>query len=265
MPILTFYKKIIAAVLISCVVLLSPIAAANSLDQAIRASLENSTAIAAARQTWITTREDIGSNTATSDLSARLTSTGALGQSDNQDGRGFIASHSLSTGITLSKNIYDGGQSAENVALGEINLQIATANYKKIEQSVILATVEAYLNIFKTRREAKLHDENLSRLAAHVNAARIRVVAGAATPTRLAEANARYAHAQSDAILTDTRLNNAKDNFRSITGRMPDNFAEPAVATNLPKDLHSAETIALSDHPDILIIHCCRACSKPGL
>lgn len=252
MPFLAIHRPIIIAVSVCCICFSPLPTMAMSLEEAIRASLKNSVVISAARQSWIASRESIGSNTLTSDLTARLTSTGTLAETDKQDGGGFNKSNSLGTDITLSKNLYDGGQAKENVRLAEINLQMASAHYAKKEQDVILTTVEAYLNVSKARRETKLHDKNLTRLEAHVNAVKIRVEAGATTPTRLAEAKARYARAKSDAILTQTRLNNAEDNFRSLTGTTGYSLMQPAVAHNLPKDMLSAETVAQSAHPDIL-------------
>jgi outer membrane protein len=154
--------------------------------------------------------------------------------------------------VTLSKNLYDGGQTKEKTLLAEINLQQASAIYAKTEQGVILGTIEAYLNVLKAGREVKLHARNLTRLEARVNAAKIRVDAGAATPTRLAEARARYARAQSDSILAETRLTNAEDSFRSLTGKDARDFVEPSITGNLPIDLLDAETKAQEGHPDIL-------------
>jgi outer membrane protein TolC len=138
MPIQFTYKPVIVAVLVCYVSFSSPPTMAISLEDAIRASLKNSTVILAARQSWIASRESIGSNTTTSDLTARLTSTGTLAETDKQDGSGFNKSNSLGTGITLSKNLYDGGQAKENVRLAQINLQMASATYAKSEQAVIL-------------------------------------------------------------------------------------------------------------------------------
>lgn len=154
--------------------------------------------------------------------------------------------------MTLSKNLYDGSQTKEKTRLAEINLQQASAIYAKTEQGVIFGTIEAYLNVLKAGREVKLHARNLTRLEAHVNAAKIRVDAGAATPTRLAEARARYARAQSDSILAETKLTNAEDSFRSLTGKDAHDFVEPSITGNLPIDLLDAETKARDAHPDIL-------------
>ena len=252
MPMLFPCKPFIVAIAVWYVCFLPLPSMAMSLQDAIRSSLKTSNVILAARQSWIASRESIGSNTSTSDLTARLTSTGTLAQTDGRDGKGYNDSNSLGTGIMLSKNLYDGGQTKENVRLAQINLQMASARYAQSEQTVILETIEAYLEVSKAQREVKLHDKNLNRLKAHVDATKIRVDAGAATPTRLAEAKARFARAKSDAILTQTRFNNAQDNFRSLTGTSGYVSVQPAMLYNLPKDMLSAETFAQSAHPDIL-------------
>ena len=245
-------QTIKAAVFIVCMGLTSLPALAISLDDALRASLENSSTLAAARQSWLATREAIGTNTSTTDLNARLNTTGSFGQIDSKAGQGFSKSQYLSTGVTLSKNLYDGGQTKEKLRLAEINLQQASAIYAKTEQGVILDTIEAYLNVLKAGREVKLHARNLTRLEAHVKAAKIRVDAGAVTPTRLAEARARYARAQSDSILAETRLTNDEDIFRSLTGKDARDFIEPSITRNLPIDLLDAESKAQEGHPDIM-------------
>jgi outer membrane protein len=240
------------AVFIGCIGITSSPALAISLEESLRASLAKSSALAAARQSWLATREAIGTNTSTTDLKARLNATGSVGEIDSKAGQGFTKSQYVSTGVTLSKNLYDGGQTKEKTRLAEINLQQASAIYAKTEQVVILGTIEAYLDVMKAEREVKLHVRNLTRLEAHVTAAKIRVDAGAATPTRLAEARARYARAQSNSILAETRLNNAEDSFRSLTGKDASDFIEPSIAGNLPIDLLDAETKAQGGHPDIL-------------
>tara|TARA_B100001093_G_C26787639_1_gene997409 strand:- start:277 stop:1650 length:1374 start_codon:yes stop_codon:yes gene_type:complete len=241
-----------AAVFIGCMGLTSSPALAISLDDALRASLENSSTLAAARQSWLATRESIGTNTSTTDLNARFNTTGSVGQIDSKAGQGFTNSQYLSSGVTLSKYLYDGGQTKEKMRLAEINLQQASAIYAKTEQGVILGTIEAYLNVLKAGREVRLHAVNLTRLEAHVKAAKIRVDAGAVTLTRLAEARARYARAQSDSILAETRLTNDEDSFRSLTGKDARDFIEPSITRNLPIDLLDAETKAQEGHPDIL-------------
>ena len=63
-------------------------------------------------------------------------------------------------------------------------------------------------------------------MEAHVDAAKVRVQAGAATPTRLAEAEARLARAEST-LIARTALRNAEDEFHSITGNEATKLAVP--------------------------------------
>ena len=72
MSMLKIHRTVKAAVLIGCIGITSSPALAISLDEALRASLENSSAIAAARQSWLATREAIGTNTSTTDLDSAV-------------------------------------------------------------------------------------------------------------------------------------------------------------------------------------------------
>ncbi len=81
-----------------------------------------------------------------------------------------------------------------------------TATYEGREQTVLLAAIEAHLAVIKAKRDVELNLINVERLESHVNAAQIRVDAGAATPTRLAEAEARLARGRSSLIFAQTAL-----------------------------------------------------------
>ena len=135
--------------------------------------------------------------------------------------------------------------------LAEIQLDQATANYLEIEQNVILTSIEAYLNVLKSRRDVNLNESNLKRLQAHVNAALIRVEAGAATPTRLAEAEARHARAKSNALVAATDLQNAEDAYKSLTGLRPGDLTLPATPENLPEQIARLKKLAGSMHPHV--------------
>ena len=107
MSMLKIRRTVKAAIFIGCMGITSSPSLAISLEEALRASLENSAALAAARQSWIVTREAIGTHTSTTDLTARLNATGSVEQIDSKAGQGFTKSQYLSTGVTLSKNLYD--------------------------------------------------------------------------------------------------------------------------------------------------------------
>jgi len=222
-----------------------------TLDDALRASLNNSADLAAARQSWVSAREEIGVSTSTSDLTGTVRITGNQTHADTGKSSGFEQSQYASAAITLSKNLYDGGQTVEKTKLARYKLDAESASYSNTEQGLILQTIEAYLDVVKAQREVTLHADNLARLESHVRAADARVRAGAATPTRVAESKARYARAQSDAIAAAANVQNAQDMLHSLTGIELRALELPKALTSLPASLIEAETVARAEHPSV--------------
>jgi outer membrane protein len=233
------------------VMMFSPAVLAVEMESSMRAALGNSASLAAARQSWVAARENIGVNAVTTDWSATGNFTGKQSQTDSATSSGFVDSTSAAASITLSKNLYDGGQTEEGTKLDLIMLRAETAGYESVEQNVLMGAIEAHLAVVKAQRDVALNEDNAKRMQAHVDAARVRVEAGAATPTRLAEAEARYARAKSTLIIARTALRNAEDEFHSITGNEAVQLAVPAVGSTLPTSLANAEEIGRTEHPDI--------------
>ena len=233
------------------VLLFSPAGLAADLDSSMRAALGNSASLAAARQSWIAARETIGTNAVTTDWSATGDFTGTQAQTDSATSSGYVDSTSATASITLSKNLYDGGQASEGTKLDLIMLRAETARYESVEQMVLMSAIEAHLAVVKAQRDVALNDDNVARMQAHVDAAKVRVQAGAATPTRLAEAEARLARAESTLIIARTALRNAEDEFHSITGNEATQLAVPALGSSLPTGLADAEEIGRAEHPDV--------------
>lgn len=251
------YTLTIAAVITSSIIVsnTNPLLAIT-LDDALKSGLINSLQLDSAKHSWSAAREAIGVSTSTSDFSTTFSSTGSYSQTDSKTGSGYKSSDTNSSSITLSKNIYDGGQTHENVVLAEINLEIAAADYINSEQNVILTTAKSYLNVRKSHREVKLHTANLERLVSHVEAVRIKVDAGVDTPTRLSEALARLARAKSDTILSKTSLIKAAKDFHSLTKlkilKVEETFIQSQAVSIKIKSALDAEFLAKANHPTIL-------------
>lgn len=241
-----------ATILIGLGPIMSSGAFAGDLESTMRAALANSTSLAAARQTWISVREDIATNSSTKDWSATGTISGTQARTDSALlNDGFKDKQTGVGTISFTKNLYDGGQQSENIKLDEQLLVAQSASYAASEQSVLLEAIEAHLAVVKAAREVALNQDNLRRMESHVEAAKVRVEAGAATPTRLAEANARLARAKSSLISAQTAFLNASDEFHSLTGTEAADLAVPPILENLPTTLIEAEEIARNEHPSI--------------
>ena len=109
---------------------------ATGLDDALRAALANSLSLEASRKSWLAAREDIGTAIATSEWRATGTVVGNQKMINEASAKrdGFLDSQSATATVSLSRNLYDGGQTTETSKLRQIQLDIAEAGYRGAEQ-----------------------------------------------------------------------------------------------------------------------------------
>ena len=225
---------------------------AHDLKTTLQQTLKNSDAIGSARYSWIAARETIGTKNKTKEWSADGSVTGKHAETETSTSSGFSGSNTGTITVTLSKNIYDGGQAKENTAAERINLKIESANYSKTEQDVLLGAIRSHLAVIKAQKELVITQNNFERMVAHVEAAEIKASAGAATPTSLAQAESRLAKARSSLLLAKNALENASDDYMSLTGLDPTHLEAPKFDYALPASLGKAEEIGKKEHPEML-------------
>ena len=250
-----FGGKVIALTFAFALAPWSGSAASLSLEEVLIQSLKNSNKIASSRDSWIAARESVFASNATKEASLKYSGSGSLSEADS--GSGYTDSDSYSNKITFSKNIFDGGQSRENLKLAEIQLERATASYRNTEQGVMLEAVQSYLDLSQSYQQVELQKKNITRLEKHVAAAKVNLVEGIGTPTSLAEAEARYARAKADRALFATSLENAKDLFSKLTLMQANtDLGEaqlPGIEITLPQDRQEAEELASKNSPNVII------------
>jgi len=250
-----FGGKVIALTFAFALAPWSGSAASLSLEEVLIQSLKNSNKIASSRDSWIAARESVFASNATKESSLKYSGSGSLSEADS--GSGYTDSDSYSNKITFSKNIFDGGQSRENLKLAEIQLERATASYRNTEQGVMLEAVQSYLDLSQSYQQVELQKKNITRLEKHVAAAKVNLVEGIGTPTSLAEAEARYARAKADRALFATSLENAKDLFSKLTFMQANTDLGEAqllgIEKTLPQDRQEAEELALKNSPNVII------------
>ena len=227
---------------------------AVTLEEAVSESLKNSNEIAASKQSWLAAREGLYSKQSSNEHELKFSGSGSFSQT--YDSSDWSTSNTYSNKITLSKTIYDFGKSDQNIVLAKLQLDSAFAKYKSVEQQAILKTVKAYLNLIKVKQESQLNQKNISRLAAHVEAARLRVSEGTDTPTRVAEARSQFLQAKADEARANAKLRNAEDLFERLTGLNKSQMANvkdlPKFNPNLPEDEESTAIIAGKNNHDVL-------------
>ncbi len=151
----------------------------------------------------------------------------------------------------MKRELYDGGLTSKNIQIAKNQFEIEKNNFLLTKQNVLIQTIKSYLNYYKSNKILKLRELNVNKFLKHVKASRLKLEAGAITPTTVAEAEARLARAEYRLILAKTDRENYKSEFLSFTGD-EFNISElklPLVKFKLPSDLKEASLIAFANNP----------------
>ena len=179
-------------------------------------------------------------------------------KSDNKDinSQGtFVNDETTTSTISLSKNIFDGGEAYEKISIAKENIKLEQYNLNIIEQKIILNSIRAYLDVYSNQSVVSLRKKSLDRFKENVDATELKLQAGTVTPTTLAEAQSKLAKAQYDLILSEGNLEKAISKFKSITKFkvIPNKFSLPNSNFTPPDTKNKTVKIALENNLDIIV------------
>ncbi|MCL6327961.1 channel protein TolC [Pectobacterium brasiliense] len=152
--------------------------------------------------------------------------------------------------INLSQTVFDGFATSS-----EVGRQRATVNsraYKVLNTSeaTALDTVQVYLSVLQRQEFVRLAEANLASHERIYDQIRLRSEQGVGRLADLDQAEARLAQARNNALTEKTNLDDAKINYMSIVGKVPENLVMPdASAIKIPASLDEALRIMLANSP----------------
>ncbi|MEJ6673659.1 MAG: TolC family protein [Alphaproteobacteria bacterium] len=251
-----FCGHILCAVMLSSIIVISPLRlGAETLRDSVSAGLDNSDVLAAKQQSFVATRQAIGQAKSGKEITGTITlSDSELLRDSSSVSGGFKKRYSRSGSLVFSKTLADFGETDLKVDAARHSVDAARADYSSVEQSVIFSLITAHLDVIAAREEVSIRKSNIARLSAQRDAAQIRLANGSATPSDLAETDARLARAYSDEILTASALIDAEETYLSLTGLSAGQLATPIVPADMPLTILAAEQSAEQFHPDILSV-----------
>jgi len=227
-------------------------ASALTLSEAVNAGLGTSQALMAARQNYVMVRQGLITASAGLDAGVEFSITRNKAKTDSAVvSGGFRDADSQTGSITLKKRLADFGEASAKRKLASYSLESAAANYRLTRQRTILEVISATLTLETSAEQLALRLSNLERLDAQTEAARVRLDAGTSTPTILAQAEARRARALADRIAAETALQEAQQNFTSLTGLPASGVQLPDLPLGLPGSAADAEAQAVAEHPSV--------------
>ena len=232
-------------------VLSSDILFENSIHEALKNSLE----LKAQNYKLAATKNSLEESGSSKDWTNSFTTTFKSDNKDSNSQGTFVNDETTTSTISLSKNIFDGGEAYEKISIAKENIKLEQYNLNIIEQKIILNSIRAYLDVYSNQSVVSLRKKSLDRFKENVDATELKLQAGTVTPTTLAEAQSKLAKAQYDLILSEGNLEKAISKFKSITKfkAIPNKFSLPNSNFTPPDTKNKTVKIALENNLDIIV------------
>jgi len=226
-----------------------------TFEYSIHQALKNSLELKAQNYRLAAAKHSLGEANSSKDWTNSFSTVfNSTNKDANSDGS-FETDDTTTSTISISRNIFDGGEAFQKYSIAEDNLKMQKINLIKVEQKVILKAIKVYLDVYSNQSVVRLRKRSLKRFNENVEATRLKLEAGTVTPTVLAEAQSKYAKAKYELILAEGNLNISTSKFKSITKleNVPNNLTLPKVNFKLPITVDKAVNISLKTNPIILV------------
>ena len=154
--------------------------------------------------------------------------------------------------VSLSQNLFRGG-----ATLSETNRQknrVASEAYllQGASENNALLACRVYLNYLRALEQDALAKENLLVHERFFDQIKLRSQAGVDRGVDFEQIKARSALAQSNLVVTQADIENARTDYQAVMGHLPVNLVKPVpFDTEIPATLQEAEKMALDNHPTL--------------
>ena len=121
-----------------------------------------------------------------------------------------------------------------------------------VEQSVLLDTVQAYVNVRLAQAIVDLRRNNTRVIGEELKASQDRFDVGEVTRTDVAQAESALGAARAQLASAEGDLLVQREAYKAMTGAYPGKLAAVPAAPRLPKSLDEAVAIAMRNHPNLI-------------
>lgn len=153
--------------------------------------------------------------------------------------------------ISVSQPIYKGGETTASVRSAKNKVKSYHENLKKIENTVLLSAVKAYVDVIRDKAILDLNDKNVKVLEKKLEATKARFEVGELTQTDVSQAEASLSEAVADKVSAKSDLNSSISYYQNIVGEYPHDLKEPSLISKLPTSQTEAINLAMQSNPDI--------------
>ncbi|MFK7942437.1 MAG: TolC family outer membrane protein [Paracoccaceae bacterium] len=153
--------------------------------------------------------------------------------------------------LDVTQTIYSGGQVENATEAAETRITAEQARLITTEQTVLLNTVAAYMDVRRDQTLVSLGKNNVRVINEQLRAARERFDVGEVTRTDVAQAESRIAAARASLAASEGQLEISREAYKRVVGEYPGRLSPPPPLPDLPKSLDEAIAITLTDEPTV--------------
>lgn len=145
--------------------------------------------------------------------------------------------------------LYDHGQTSAAIEAAKATVAAGRASLRDVEQSVLLDTVAAFMDVRRNIQSVQVARNNVSVLEEQVRATRDRFDLGEVTRTDVSLAEARLAQAQANLAAFEGQLTSARETYLAVVGAPALDLRTPPPLPQVPQSLQQIEALAMREHP----------------
>jgi outer membrane protein len=161
-------------------------------------------------------------------------------------------SDSGSASIGLNQTLYSGGRIARGIDAAEANVRSGREQLRAVEQSVLGAVIQAYVDVLRDIEILRIREANLGVLQRQLEESNARFEVGEITRTDVAQSEARLAQSESDLAASRAQLSVSRAVYAAVIGQAPADLVQPPVLPGVPADFEQALEIGLAENPGVL-------------
>lgn len=164
-----------------------------------------------------------------------------------------VNSNSLSSSMSLNAELtlIDFGRNRLGIEIARESVLETRQALVSVEQSVLLAAVQAYVDVRLTQEIVALRQNNVRLIDQELGAARDRFDVGEITRTDVSIAEAALAAARSALAAAQGNYQVARESYKAAVGHYPGNLAALPAGPAIPRSLDEARGVAVRTHPAV--------------
>lgn len=181
---------------------------------------------------------------------------GAIGWADYQEPEDVDDLEPWEASISVRQNVFNGLATKNEVARQKARVNSSAYRLQGVSENLALQTASAYLEVLRNERIKKLAEENLLTHQRIADQVELRSKSGVGSQADAEQVQSRLSLAQSNVVVTETNLVDAKTNYFAVVGHLPGELVTPVAPDGwMPPSLEEAEKVAVKEHPTLKSAH----------